>query len=634
MRRSGTVVRHPNEDGNSKDKRRHEPDPPQISGRFLAIPRPTFDHHPLFISSERDSCLQEHQSSIPEDRSLWRFRAFSESPDVLSSHNYLHPFDRTVTFLRMFLPNRRLPTPPTILSLIAQHFYILGLNHAEAALRSEWSFPLEYPPNYDYSQLVSLINHSIIRISEVWDSSPTDSPNDLLRDKIFEILGIVRDVQEDRIPLRDELPMDRECNLIKFENKPEPVEATLNQLIYWLTTRDSNRQIDELRSAFCATVSSYCTPAIFHRKLRDRFQMILEKMNKDKENAEHECVLFTSLYIQWLQEGKSDFEPAFVEEVMEFFRGELTPRQQTLCSQAFKRRLMIMPRRRSRKFKIPEVDLGSCETLIWTDEFELLDLPREELVRQLIMWTSKRFYAIRRIELVDCAWEKPMLKYRAPNVTALTQHYNKVSQWVEMMILSKKMLKTRVHVMEKLIQLAQALFEMRDYLDAMAIVSGFDSNSIFRLKQHVERLSKPAKGILSHLKELFSPDNNFKELRKIHEEALTRGEPVIPYIGLLQSDLFKYYEAMSSYINGLINIRKLKGVYQLLLKFEAFMRSQFEFYVVDQIQNKIEELPGYNEDARMAMSFQAENAEGGLLNEASIDIPEEEEDGVEEDKAD
>jgi hypothetical protein len=279
---------------------------------------------------------------------------------------------------------------------------------------------------------------------------------------------------------------------------------------------------------------------------------------------------------------------------------------------------------------VPAVNLGACQQKILTGEFQVIDLPVDEIARQLTMWSWKRFYKTRRVELVDCAWDKASLRHRAPNLIALTEHYNKVSRWVERMILTSKTLRDRVEMMDMFVQLAKQLVDLENYFDGSAVCSAFDSHSIFRLNRHFLQLPDKTKLILENVKQVFSADRNFKALRTRQQTRLEHYEPVIPYFGLLQADLFKYYDALPTYNKGLINVRKVKGVYQFILRFEAFKKVQFEFRVINQIQSKIEELSGLSSNVAFLLSQQIETDDGVISDDISFDLldeGEEEEEG-------
>jgi hypothetical protein len=86
---------------------------------------------------------------------------------------------------------------------------------------------------------------------------------------------ISRPLVEDTTPLDKEVPNDPA--FIRFEEgNAEPVEASLNQLIFCLTIHDPLRNtfLSELTNALCLTISSYSSSKIFLQKLRDRFAMM------------------------------------------------------------------------------------------------------------------------------------------------------------------------------------------------------------------------------------------------------------------------------------------------------------------------------------------------------------------------
>jgi hypothetical protein len=62
---------------------------------------------------------------------------------------------------------------------------------------------------------------------------------------------------------------------IKFESdSSDPASASINQLIYWLTSDESEREVSKIASALCLSLTLYCSSAVFFQKLRDRYIMI------------------------------------------------------------------------------------------------------------------------------------------------------------------------------------------------------------------------------------------------------------------------------------------------------------------------------------------------------------------------
>jgi hypothetical protein len=264
--------------------------------------------------------------------------------------------------------------------------------------------------------------------------------------------------------------------------------------------------------------------------------------------------------------------------------------------------------------RAPPVDLGRCRGL-WSGEFSLLELPTPELARQLTVWSSTRFYNIKRSELLDCAWNKPRLKYRAPNVIALTEHFVKFSHWAEFVILSERDKRRRHEKIEQLLALANNLFDMNNFFHVSSLVSGFESNELYDLIRGAA-LSKESKEIMKRLELIRTIDGNFKELRNLNDQALASGKPALPYLGVLLSDLVKYYDGTPTWVNGLINVKKVKGVYKLINFFEEFFKHKYCFYPIDQVLAKIDALPNYDEHTLSAM-FSGQKEGYGELSESS-----------------
>lgn len=441
-----------------------------------------------------------------------------------------------------------------------------------------------------------------------------------LDEEISRTIGAAPTLVEDTTPLDKEKPNDPD--FIRFEEgNAEPVEASLNQLIFCLTIHDPLRNtfLSELTNALCLTISSYCSSKIFLQKLRDRFAMIKRAATAPGADASREALddlLFIKLFKEWIRGAINDLEAQVLEEAQQFVNKELMQKYSRLCVKMFdKMGDQNANRLQNLESRAPQVLLGECAEKLWAGEFSLLDLPIIELARQFTVWSSTRYYAIRRCELLDCAWEKPRLRYRAPNVIALTQHYNRLSQWVAWEILTEKPLRKRLKKMEQLIELARLLFELRNYYDGMAILSGFDSNSMFRLNQHFERLPAPSRETLTSLRDLCVPTANFKELRTKYEEALHASKPILPYIGVLLSDLFKYYDATQTFVNGLINVRKCKGVYKMIARIEEFCRDKYYFLPIDQVQAKIDALDDMDEDTLLAKSLEVEKEDGSIADD-------------------
>ncbi|OHT11048.1 RasGEF domain containing protein [Tritrichomonas foetus] len=597
---------------------------------------------PLPISHEFDLLCMQHRGDVNVDRSDWLQRVLEKHPDIKELRECVNPVARAAAFARLYLPSNRLIPHELLLALISQHLRTLGLSESQASLHSEWGSDFNIPPHKLYSQLALLVQRGVHRAERFWelaipsvhsfDSIKLTQP--ALDEEISRTIGAAPNVVEDKMPLTEETPEDPrfvrfEGNFTKF-SEAEPVEASLNQIIYFITSGDQQvANFTEITSAICLTISSYASSKIFFTKLRDRYLQIRaqeqskslnsphmsqqientdESKNKNEEGNESRQALLrcVKVFKEWIRGAINDIEPQILDSAMKFVEKEMMPVVPQLCQKMFEGRTDgNIQRMKQLESKAPPISIEKCKGL-WTGDFSLFDLPPIEFARQLTVWSSTRYYAIKRCELLDCAWDKPRLKYRAPNVIALTLHYNRLSQWAEYQILSEKNLKKRIARMEELVEIAHLLFEMQNYYDAMAVLSCFDSPDIYRLKMHLSMMQQQSQDHLNNMLEQCEADGNFSKLRKLYEDALLHSKPVLPYIGVLLSDLFKYYDATPSFINGLINVRKCKGVYKMISKIEVFMRDKFCFLPIDQVQSKIDQFEDFDAETLNEMSFDIE----------------------------
>jgi hypothetical protein len=243
---------------------------------------------------------------------------------------------------------------------------------------------------------------------------------------------------------------------------------------------------------------------------------------------------FMNLFNTWIQGSANDTERQVFEGTVYLVKSELASRKETFSRLFDKRSGRLGPRLPR---PAPEVHLGKCRCL-WTAEFSVLDVPAEEIARQLTAWLTTRFSAIGRVELLDCAWDKLRLQARAPSVIALAQHYKPLSQlvgWSAFVNHATEKLETklnsRLERLEQWIEIANAIFEARNYFDSAAAISGFHANPMFRVKGHFDGISQNSKETLHFLKRRFFAVNNFKELRLLYDRALTEQAAIIPCIG-------------------------------------------------------------------------------------------------------
>nr|XP_020469574.1 RAS guanyl-releasing protein 1 isoform X5 [Monopterus albus] len=136
---------------------------------------------------------------------------------------------------------------------------------------------------------------------------------------------------------------------------------------------------------------------------------------------------------------------------------------------------------------------------------------------------------------------------------------NGVSQWVQLMVLSRPTAQLRAEVFTKFIHVAQSLHLMHNYNTLMAVVGGLCHSSISRLKDTTSHVPSEVTKVLNEMTDLLSSCRNFDNYRQAYNRCTGFK---IPILGVHLKDLISVNEAMSDYIeDNKVNVQKLQALY-------------------------------------------------------------------------
>uniref|UniRef100_F7BM43 RAS guanyl-releasing protein 1 n=1 Tax=Xenopus tropicalis TaxID=8364 RepID=F7BM43_XENTR len=184
-------------------------------------------------------------------------------------------------------------------------------------------------------------------------------------------------------------------------------------------------------------------------------------------------------------------------------------------------------------------------------------LEPQELAEHL---TYLEFKAFRRISFSDyqnyivsgCVKENPTME----RSIALC---NGISQWVQLMVLSRPTPQLRAEVLTKFIHVAQKLHQLQNFNTLMAVIGGLCHSSISRLKDTSAHVSHDVNKVLNEMTELLSSCRNYDNYRRVYNECTNFK---IPILGVHLKDLIALHEAMPDFLeDSKINVPKLHSLY-------------------------------------------------------------------------
>ncbi|XP_067901452.1 ras guanyl-releasing protein 3 isoform X2 [Heterodontus francisci] len=137
--------------------------------------------------------------------------------------------------------------------------------------------------------------------------------------------------------------------------------------------------------------------------------------------------------------------------------------------------------------------------------------------------------------------------------------FNGISQWLQLMVLSKQTPVQRAEVITKFINVAQNLLQLRNFNTLMAVVGGLSHSAISRLKETCSHLAPEVTKDWNEMTELVSSNGNYCNYRKAFAEC--EGFK-IPILGVHLKDLIAVHVAFPDWIDdNKVNIVKMQQLY-------------------------------------------------------------------------
>jgi len=221
----------------------------------------------------------------------------------------------------------------------------------------------------------------------------------------------------------------------------------------------------------------------------------------------------------------------------------------------------------------------------------------QEAAEQLCIIESALFSRIGNSEILRYFTCKGENKTKAaPNLTAIFDHFNRMSLFFMWSVASQRYLVDRIKVLEFLILLAGECLQLNNFSSLMQIMSALEHGSTSRFKNAWENVPKHLKQQFRSLTRLSCTDSRFKELRMAMRKA--QG-PSVPYLGIVLNELSGVVEALPNYIEGdLINFTKMRRFTRLVTDVLQYQKDPYEFTFIPEISKVLlhTPIPGNEDD--------------------------------------
>ncbi|XP_053575963.1 RAS guanyl-releasing protein 2 [Bombina bombina] len=142
--------------------------------------------------------------------------------------------------------------------------------------------------------------------------------------------------------------------------------------------------------------------------------------------------------------------------------------------------------------------------------------------------------------------------------------FNGVSQWIQLMVLSKHTPQQRAAVIKQFVHVAERLLQLQNFNTLMSVIGGLSHSSISRLKETNSHISPETTKVFDSLLELLTSSDNYSRYRR--RFACCKGFR-FPALGVHLKDLMALHVAHPDWADkarGAINISKMRQVYKVV----------------------------------------------------------------------
>lgn len=403
-------------------------------------------------------------------------------------------------------------------------------------------------------------------------------------------VSVSKNTNSDEIDLWDEILGVKAAPACTFTEKGSPQYVSLNKLIEIITAPD-DFGTDTVKAAV-STAMSFAEPQTFLSKLIERFN-VPERINTDNMGIKIKNRVCIALQ-HYIEAQFEDFDERTLCILREFVTGPLTTFNRgfgTGLRNNLERRERVA-RQRLLVSQIPSTGVtvhAGCKPLL--DLFMTSDVAT--IAEQMTLISTSIYASIKPKELLDLAWSKPKLQYRAPNVIHFQERTALLSQFVVILTLSRASPEERGEALTKILDVMGQLLKCNNFNDLMALYAGFANASINRLVASKALIDPKRLKFLKHCDKLLAPMGSFKYYRHALADA---GFGSVPILSVVLSDLTFIDEGNPDTMNGgLINFEKRVLVHEKIVTLQKYQAYSPAFNISEPLYSALLALPSCSE---------------------------------------
>ncbi|WFC98350.1 hypothetical protein MYAM1_001076 [Malassezia yamatoensis] len=198
------------------------------------------------------------------------------------------------------------------------------------------------------------------------------------------------------------------------------------------------------------------------------------------------------------------------------------------------------------------------------------DMNPLEVARQVTLLESKQFVRIKFIEWLSRTCSRPSLQPEKQEISKMIALHNKITRWVEVVILSENNISKRSRILEQFILIADCCRMLNNFSSMWAIVMGLNSAAVYRLRKTWDLISAATKSVFERINTITQSTRNYA----CYRELLHRVEPpCVPFCGLYTRDLTFIGEGNPDFLDShsqIINFSKRRRTAQIVTEVRRF----------------------------------------------------------------